>query len=59
MMVHHVPMTPAQQAVKLQQIKVLTLPEIEGWREGLALRQPFPGEMEALILREKELRRAR
>lgn len=54
---HAAPMSPAQQAVKLQQINSLTLAEIEGWRDALRLRAPFPGELSALLMREKELRR--
>ena len=50
------PMSPAQCAVKLAQIKALTLAEIEGWRLGLALRAPFEGELAALAAREKDLR---
>lgn len=53
------PMSPAQIAVKLTQIKALTLADIEGWRQiGLARRAPFDGELAALAARERELRDA-
>lgn len=53
------PMSAAQIAVKLEQIKALTLAEIEGWRQGaLSSRAPFDGELAALTAREKELRNA-
>ena len=42
---------------KLDLIRTLTAGEIEGWRQQLKLgtRAPFPGEMAALALREKQL----
>ncbi len=53
------PMSSAQMAVKLEQIRHLSLAEIEGWRQnGLMHRAPFEGELAALLVREKELRNA-
>ncbi len=51
------PMSPGVIAIKLRQIRGLSLAEIEGWRQiGLAQRAPFEGELAALSAREKELR---
>lgn len=52
------PMSAAQVAVKLEQIRHLSLAEIEGWYAGHEFRAPFDGEIAALKAREKELRHA-
>ena len=52
------PMSPGQIAVKLEQIRHLSLAEIEGWQAALSMRAPFDGEIAALKARERELRNA-
>jgi hypothetical protein len=53
--------TEQQKQKKLEQIKRLSLEEIEGWLFGIkvAARAPFDGEMSALASRKRELMKGR
>lgn len=49
--------SPEEQARKLYQIARLAAEELEGWHwYAVTQRQPFPGEMNALIRRAQQLR---